>query len=183
MRADSHAEGTAPVRRLVLLRHAKAEPGRGVVTDDQRPLALTGRKQASRVGMALTAARLVPDLALVSSALRTRQTWDLASAHLDGAADVVLQVRDELYESSVKDVVALLRDVPDHVRTVLVVGHEPTMAATAAHLAGEGSDDAALAQVRVGVPTATYSVLESADLPWSGWGRSAVRLVHVGRPS
>ena len=173
-----------PRRRLVLLRHAKAEPGRGVVVDDRRPLALNGRKQAGRVGMALTAAGLVPDLALVSSALRTRQTWDLASAHLDGASGIELQVRDELYEASVGDVLDLLREVPPAMGTVLVICHEPTMAATASYLAAEGSDDAALAQVRVGVPTATYSVLETAaDRPWSDWGRAAARLVHVGRPS
>lgn len=166
----------------MLLRHAKAEPGRGVVVDDQRPLALNGRKQAGRVGMALTAGGLVPELALVSSALRTRQTWDLASAHLGGAG-VEVQVRDELYEASVGDVLELLREVPVPVRTVLVVGHEPTMAATAAYLAADGSDAAALAQVRVGVPTATYSVLDSADRPWAEWGRGSARLVHVGRPS
>jgi phosphohistidine phosphatase len=66
---------------------------------------------------------------------------------------------------------------------VLVIGHEPTMAATAAYLAAPGSDDAALAQVRVGVPTATYSVLESTDLPWSEWGKGTARLLRVGRPS
>jgi phosphohistidine phosphatase len=76
-----------------------------------------------------------------------------------------------------------VRAVDPGVRTVLVVGHEPTMASTAAYLAGPGSDDAALAQVRVGVPTATYSVLESDEVPWSDWGKGAARLAHVGRPS
>jgi phosphohistidine phosphatase len=172
------------VRRLVLLRHAKAEPANesGAEADARRPLALKGRRQASRVGMALTAAGLLPELALVSSSLRTRQTWDLARTHLDGA-DAAVEVRDELYEASVADVLDLVRAVDPGVRTVLVVGHEPTMASTAAYLAGPGSDDAALAQVRVGVPTATYSVLESDEVPWSDWGKGAARLAHVGRPS
>ncbi|AEG44149.1 histidine phosphatase family protein [Isoptericola variabilis] len=183
MNAAKHEDhATTAVRRLVLLRHAKAEPVRDTGTDAERPLALKGRRQASGVGMALTAAGLVPDLALVSSALRTRQTWDLARAHLDGV-DAVVEVRDELYEASVGDVLDLVRAVDPDVGTVLVLGHEPTMAATAAYLAGPGSDDAALAQVRVGVPTATYSVLESAEHPWSEWGKGAARLVHVGRPS
>jgi len=183
MRAVTQAEGDAPTWRLVLLRHAKAEPGKGVLPDDRRPLALNGRKQAGRVGMALTAAGLLPQVALVSSAVRTRQTWDLASAHLDGSSGTALEVRDELYEASVRDVLGLLRGVEASTRTVLVIGHEPTMAATAAYLAAEGSEPAALAQVRVGVPTATYSVLESAEHPWADWGRGSARLVHVGRPS
>ncbi|WP_425953950.1 SixA phosphatase family protein [Xylanimonas sp. McL0601] len=168
------------VRRLVLLRHAKAEPGRDEVPDEMRPLATNGRKQAGGVGKTFSAAGLAPELALVSTALRTRQTWDLLAKHLDGPQGEV-RLEPELYEASVADVLELVRSVADGVRTVLVVGHEPTMAATAAHLAGPGSDDAALAQVRVGVPTATYSVLESEDA-WADWGRSRARLLTVTRP-
>ncbi|GAB2465876.1 SixA phosphatase family protein [Xylanimonas ulmi] len=167
------------VRRLVLLRHAKAEPGRDRVPDEMRPLATNGRKQAGGVGKAFAAAGLAPDLALVSTALRTRQTWELLSRQLDGAATDV-RLRPELYEASVADVLDLVRSAGG-VATVLVVGHEPTIAATAAHLAGPGSDDAALAQVRVGVPTATYSILESED-DWAVWGRSRARLLTVARP-
>jgi phosphohistidine phosphatase len=184
MKAEAPEDHTATVsRRLVLLRHAKAEPGTGSVPDMQRPLALNGRKQAARVGMAFVSAGLVPELAVLSPSLRTRQTWDLAAAHLEPAGYSRVEVRDELYEASVGDVLDLLRDIDPDVGSVLVVGHEPTMAATAAYLAAPGSDDAALAQVRVGVPTATYSVLESTDLPWSEWGKASARLVHVGRPS
>jgi phosphohistidine phosphatase len=167
-------------RRLVLLRHAKAEPARGEVPDDMRPLALRGRSQAGAVGKALSSAALAPDVALVSTALRTRQTWELLSHHL-GDSRVDVRLRPEIYEAAVADVLGLVRGLDAHVGTVLVVGHEPTMAATAAHLAGPGSDDAALAQVRVGVPTATWSLLES-DLEWADWGRSGARLVEVSRP-
>jgi len=168
-------------RRLVLLRHAKAEPARGEVPDDMRPLALRGRSQAGAVGKAFSAAALVPDVALVSTALRTRQTWELLSSRLHDPSRVLLRLRPEIYEASVADVLALVRGLDPQVGTVLVVGHEPTMAATAAHLAGPGSDDAALAQVRVGVPTATWSLLES-DAEWADWGRGGARLAEVSRP-
>ncbi|WP_308113308.1 SixA phosphatase family protein [Antribacter soli] len=174
-------------RRLVLLRHAKAEPPT-TADDSLRPLALRGREQAGKVGAALAAAGLVPDLVLVSSALRTRQTWDLASGSFGGTRGggpgVAVTVSDELYQANVRDVLALLADVHDDVRTVLVVGHEPTMAAAASFLAGPGSDDASLAQVRVGVPTATYSVLEAPlELRWASWSRSSATLTQVARPS
>lgn len=174
-------DGTSRARRLVLLRHAKAEPA-GAVEDVMRPLALNGRRQAAKVGGALAGAGLVPDLVLVSSAVRTRQTWELLAPHL-GDAQPVVRVRDELYTAGVRDVLALVHGADEQVRTVLVVGHEPTMAATAAYVAGPGSDDAALAQVRVGVPTATYSVLETTEHAWPDWHRSVARLTFVGRPS
>ncbi|PFG42961.1 phosphohistidine phosphatase [Isoptericola jiangsuensis] len=185
MKQPKHADGASiPGRRLVLLRHAKAEPSSGSLPDHDRPLALNGRKQAGRVGMALTAAGLVPDLALVSSALRTRQTWELARGHLgNGGGKIPAEVRDELYVASIADVLDLVRDVDPSVKTLLVVGHEPTMAATAAYVADKGSDEVALAQVRVGVPTATYSVLHAVKQPWREWGKKSASLVRVGRPS
>ena len=168
------------VHRLVLLRHAKAEPAGGV-DDVLRPLALNGRRQAGRVGTALAHSALVPELVLCSSALRTRQTWELLAANLGDVAPEVV-VTDTLYAAGVQDVVDLVRGADSRVRTLLVVGHEPTMAATAAHLAGPGSDSGAVAQVRVGVPTATYSVLESAA-PWGEWDTAVATLSYVGRPS
>lgn len=59
---------------LILLRHAKAEAHN--LEDFQRSLALRGRRQAIAVGEALTEEGLVPDLALVSAAARTKQTWE-----------------------------------------------------------------------------------------------------------
>ncbi|MBD8077599.1 SixA phosphatase family protein [Cellulosimicrobium arenosum] len=175
---SAHAEGGA--RRLVLLRHAKAEPA-GSVDDVLRPLALSGRRQAPRVGEALRSSGLVPESVLCSSALRTRQTWELLAAHLGDVEPDVL-TSDVLYAAEVGDVLDLVRATDPRVRTLLVVGHEPTMAATATYLADPASDDGALAQVRVGVPTATYSVLESAA-PWQEWDKRGSLLTYVGRPS
>ncbi|MGW6005440.1 SixA phosphatase family protein [Oerskovia enterophila] len=179
--SDAAGSGVAGgTHRLVLLRHAKAEPAGGV-DDVLRPLALNGRRQAGRVGAALAHSALVPELVLCSSALRTRQTWDLLAAHLGDVAPEVV-VTDTLYAAGVRDVLDMVRGADSRVRTLLVVGHEPTMAATAAHLAGPGSDSGALAQVRVGVPTATYSVLESST-PWGEWDGAVANLSYVGRPS
>jgi phosphohistidine phosphatase len=55
------------------------------------------------------------------------------------------------------------------------------MSACAAFLAGPGSDEMSLAQVRVGVPTAAWSLLQS-DNPWADWGRGTAQLLIVSRP-
>lgn len=166
--------------QLVLLRHAQAEPG-GSLDDTLRPLALPGRTQATGVGDGLAAAGLVPDAVLVSSALRTRQTWDLVRAGLGLPADVAT-FSDDVYSAGVRSLLELLRTTDEGVGTLLVVGHEPTVSQTAAALAGPGSDDAAVARVRVGVPTATYSVLEVAG-PWATLEPDAARLLAVVSPA
>jgi phosphohistidine phosphatase len=170
---------TGTARRLVLLRHAKAEPA-GSGPDHARPLALRGRAQATTVGQTLTASGLVPDVVLCSSALRTRQTWDLVAGRLPATPHVT--VDDALYELTVRGLLAVVRELPDTARTVLVVGHEPTMGAGSAFFAGPGSEAGSLALARVGLPTGGYGLLE-ADAPWSDWDRGAASLRYAGRPA
>ena len=167
-----------PAHRLILLRHAKAEHPEGML-DHQRPLSLTGRRQSGRVGAQLAEAGLVPDRVLCSTSLRTRQTWDLVRGTL--GAEPALDLSDDVYDAGVGSLLDLLLRLPEDARTVLVVGHEPTMSRLAATLAGPGSDEAALARVQVGVPTASWSVLDVAE-PWARLGGGAATLVRLGVP-
>ena len=121
------AASLAP-RTLILLRHAAAaNPGR--VADHDRPLSDAGATDAAAAG-AWLAAHLPPiDVVLCSTAKRARQTWT--------AMGLVAPVEflEELYGAGIDDVVEILADTPAEARTVLVVGHAPTMPATAQDLA------------------------------------------------
>ncbi len=167
-------------RRLVLLRHAKAEHA-GSVADQLRPLAMLGRHQCSDVGQQLATAGLVPELVLVSSAVRTRQTWDLVRAGLGDVPEPELRVLDELYDAGPRDVLALLRALDERTGSVLVVGHEPTMSVTATLLADPTPPVGDLGQLHTGLPTAGYAVLEAP--PWPQVDRSGLRLLEVARPA
>lgn len=169
-------------RRLVLLRHAKAEPAGESTGDEVRPLAVAGRRQAGRVGAVLMAGGLVPELALVSPAVRTRQTWELLRGAFGGAEPEV-QHDDVVYTGGVGELLATLREVDERVRTVLVVGHEPTMSSAAAALAGPGSDTAALMRVRAHLSTGAYAVLELEDgRHWDALTSGSARLRTVVSP-
>src|SRR4051794_41904037 len=72
------------VGTLVLLRHAKSAWPEGV-PDHERPLAGRGRRDAPEAGRWLRQVGLQFDLVLCSTALRARQTWELAAAELDTA--------------------------------------------------------------------------------------------------
>lgn len=170
-----------PTYQLVLLRHAKAEAAESLA-DHLRPLALDGRRQATGVGAALRDAGLVPEAVLVSSAVRTRQTWDLVRTGLEVPAEVAT-LSDAVYDAGVRELLELVRAVPESTHRLLVVGHEPTVSQTAATLADPAeSDPAALARVRAGVPTATFSVLESAA-PFAAWAPGAAHLRAVVAPA
>jgi len=169
---------TAP-RRLVLLRHAKAEHG-GDIADHLRPLSLVGRRQAAGVGSTLRAAGMIPELVLCSSSVRTHQTWDLVRSAL--GAQPALEISDALYTARVRALLDLVRTVPSDIRTILVVGHEPTVSEAAATLAGPDSDEPCLARVRIGMPTGSYSILET-DVDWSQLEPDGARLVRLVTPA
>lgn len=112
------------MRRLVVLRHAKSAWPEGV-PDYRRPLADRGRRDAPEVGRWLAGALDRLDLALVSPATRTRQTWDLVSAELSATPDV--RHDEQLYGEGAPAVLSVLGTVPDEARTVLLIGHNPDL--------------------------------------------------------
>ena len=166
-------------RRLILLRHAKAEPGGGLA-DALRPLAMTGRRQCGDIGTHLATRVLIPELVLVSSAVRTQQTWDLVRQAMGDVPEPEVVITDELYDAGPRGVLALLQEIDERVASVLVVGHEPTMSVTASMLADPTPPVGDLGQLHVGLPTGGYAVLEVAE--WSGVDRGSLRLLEVGRP-
>ncbi len=132
-------------------------------------------------GAWLAQAGLVPDHALVSSARRAQETW--AALAGGGGWQVEPDVSRLLYSAEPETVIDLIREVPDHARSVVVVGHNPTMAYLA-HMIDDGSgDDAAAAELTSrGFPTCSLAVFEY-DGDWADLDVTSARLVafHVGR--
>lgn len=171
---------TGRPHRLVLLRHAKAEP-HGGVADALRPLAVHGRRQCTEVGTRLLTSGLLPEVVLVSAAVRTRQTWELVRSAMGDAPDPEVLVTDDLYGAGPRDVLALLHGLDARVGSVLVVGHEPAMSTLAVLLADPTPPVGELATLHHGLPTAGYAVLAPQD--WAGLDRAGARLLEVGRPA
>ncbi|MEU5806759.1 MULTISPECIES: SixA phosphatase family protein [unclassified Streptomyces] len=142
-------------RRIVLLRHAKADWPQ--VADHDRPLAERGRKEAPAAGLKLAEAGIAFDLALCSTAARTRETWKLAVQELPHRPKTVYEER--LYEASLGELIALLNETPDEVADLLVIGHNPGMHALADALAGRVEGDALARMTRSGFPTAALAVV------------------------
>ena len=145
------------MKRLILLRHAKTERRAASGEDIDRALTDEGRRAAASVGQALAAAGLIPDLALVSPAVRARQTYDALAPALP---DVRLQTAPELYEAPAQ----VLRAAAERAQadTVLVVAHNPGVGALAlalvqACVAVGVEERSALEQ---GFPTATAAAFE-----------------------
>ncbi|MEU9718197.1 histidine phosphatase family protein [Streptomyces sp. NPDC047976] len=142
-------------RRIALLRHAKADWPQ--VSDHDRPLAERGRKDAPAVGLKLAETGITFDLALCSTAARTRETWKLAVQNLPSRPKTSYEER--IYEASPGELIALLNETPDEVSDLLVIGHNPGMHALADVLSGRSEGDTLARMTRTGFPTAALAIV------------------------
>ncbi len=167
-----------PARQLIVMRHAKAEPGGE--TDHERELAQRGWDDATEAGRWLAGRGLVPDGVLVSSARRTTSTW-MAVAE-GGSFEVEPTPLEGLYSAGPESALDLVRETADDVRTLVVIGHNPTIAYLAQLLDDGSGDDEAGHDMAIGFPTGALAVFAVTG-SWSGLELASARLVafHVGR--
>jgi phosphohistidine phosphatase len=107
---------------LHLLRHAKSS-WKEDIADRERPLNRRGREAARLVGRHLPAAVGAIDVVLCSSAVRTRETLDLALAGF--APRPRCMIEDELYLADRDKLVERLQCLAESDVNALVIGHNP----------------------------------------------------------
>jgi phosphohistidine phosphatase len=163
---------------LWILRHAKTVPDPPAgKTDHERPLAPRGRRDADALGLRLADPGFGPGhrpaLVLCSTATRTVQTAERVLAALDHPPEVAY--RRALYGASPDQVLGELRGVEGGVRSVMVVGHNPT-----AHdlVAGVGREPPASSSF----PTCALAVYELSVEAWSEVAMGTGTLLGLYQP-
>lgn len=148
-------------KTLILFRHAKSSWADDV-HDHERPLAERGRKAAPLMAKWLAGTGLKPTVALVSTAARTQETWELAAPAL---GRIVRRDVGEIYEAPAERIVEAIRGVEPSVETLLVIGHNPGLEDLAQLLMkSEGGKPGR--RLREKFPTAAIAVLA---LPVHDW--------------
>lgn len=109
------------MKRLLLLRHAKAE--RGGADDLKRVLEKRGIKDSALMGRFLHEKAYVPELILSSNSTRTRQTLEHLLPELGTKPKI--EYLAELYLAEPDAILALIRNAPDSAGSLMIVGHNP----------------------------------------------------------
>ena len=150
--------------RLILMRHAKSSWADATQRDLDRPLNKRGRRAAALVGAWMARHGYRPDLALVSSARRTQETWAAIVAEVGPAETTHVP---ELYHAGPDSMRAVLHRAGD-VGTVLILGHQPGVGAFASRLLAAPPADPDFARY----PTAATAVIDFDKTAWAdvGWG-------------
>ncbi len=147
------------MRRLILMRHAKSDWSHGT-SDHDRPLNPRGRGAAEALGNWLRTEGLLPDAVLCSTAARTRETCALLNLPESCAVEHLRQ----LYLAEPDEIIAILRQRATG-DTVLLVAHNPGIAAAAALLLQQTPNQGAFDRYPSGATTVMDFDIDSwADL-------------------
>jgi phosphohistidine phosphatase len=160
-----------------VVRHAKADAG---AVDLGRRLTRRGERDAAALGRWISTAALVPDLVVVSPATRARQTWECAAAQLPGAAPDVA-IDDGVYDNEVDALLSIIRATPSGVRTLALLGHNPSTHALATFVDDGAADRGLREKLSDGFPTSAAAAFDVPDWRKVGPGTGLLIGFTVGR--
>ncbi|ADL00131.1 putative protein [Brevundimonas subvibrioides] len=146
------------MHRLILMRHAKTERAAASGLDRDRALTPRGLEDAILMGGILADKGLRPDLALVSPAVRTRQTWDAVQEAL---GDVEVRIEPRLYDASPETIRRLVEDAEEQAGCLLVMAHNPGVHTLAIdYLTESAASPSVMDRMAGGFPTGAAAIFE-----------------------
>jgi phosphohistidine phosphatase len=152
------------MRRLLLLRHAKAERSIPGASDRDRGLIERGRKDACKIGTYMASHALLPDRVLLSPVARTQETWKFAAKAFKPAPGAGMV--EKLYDATPHCILAVIKDIAANVHTALIIGHNPGLHELALMLVASG-DLEARERLREKLPTCGLVIIDFAFDDWN----------------
>ncbi len=165
-------------RRLVLLRHAKSSWQTADIEDHDRPLNRRGERAGTLLA-AYFATRGGFELILCSSARRTQQTLDRIRPAFSPSPEILIE--DGLYLASAATLLKRIIAVPDEVRNLLVIAHNPGTQELAERLAAH-STPKLRARLSGKFPTGAAASYRIAG-PWRGMTDASIFLTELVTPA
>lgn len=171
------------MKRLLLLRHAKAVASGPNIDDHARALADRGRSDAPAIGRYMVKQGLEPDLVLASTARRTVETAELVFAEFRTPPEIAYL--DALFLAEAEGITAVIRRVPRKQGCVCIVGHNPGLEVCASALAREPvkrKERDYFDAIEEKFPTGALAVLDFDVEQWRDVRPGEGRLVDFVRP-
>lgn len=169
------------MKRLFLLRHAKAAPAESGTEDFDRTLMLSGMQDAGAMARYLRKNDHAVELILCSPAARTTQTAELVLHQIPSE----IEYREALYLADAARILAAVRGAPAAVASLMVVGHNPGLETCAASLAREPvrpKERARFDALEEKFPTCALAILDFDAGRWRDVAQGSGKLVDFVRP-
>jgi len=162
----------------MLLRHAKTERPEPGQRDRDRKLVKRGRSDAETIAGYVVHHDLIPDLALVSPARRTQETWELIA---NGFRKAPRHIEEErIYNASTDSLMTLIGGTRG-AHSLLIIGHNPGLYEVALLLVASG-DIAMRERLAEKLPTSGLVIIDFAFDAWTKLRPQSGRLEHFVTP-
>ena len=127
-------------KKLLIIRHAKAENGDFKIEDFDRPLSQTGIDEAEEMGQKLLQKNIIPDGIVSSPALRAISTAQLISNECGfNQKNIILE--PNIYEASVSQILKSINNIDNSLNFVALLGHNPGLTMLARDLTNADISD------------------------------------------
>lgn len=114
------------MKSICLIRHAKSSWDDEQAEDFERLLNARGREDAPKMGQRLFASGFKPQLIISSPAFRASSTARRLSRELAyNTGEIVYERR--IYDAHLNTLINCIHEIPDSIRQVALVGHNPGM--------------------------------------------------------
>jgi phosphohistidine phosphatase len=115
-----------PKRELILIRHTKSSWTDFNVSDFEHPIKEDRIDDAINMAARLKKMDVKPDLIICSPAKRTQQTANYFCEKLKYKVEQ-MQLDKRIYESSPEDILQVVQEIGAENKTVLLIGHNPSI--------------------------------------------------------
>jgi len=156
------------MKKLLLIRHAKAEQGTNTA-DFERPLTKSGINDATIMAQRLVNKGYKPELIVASPSLRTHTTANIFSEHL---LSHEVETNIKIYDASESTLLHIINTLPDERDVIAIVGHNPGISQILYYLTGKIKD----------VPTCALAVIEFDETEWKALSMEMGELIYYDEP-
>ncbi|MFN4812969.1 MAG: SixA phosphatase family protein [Bacteroidota bacterium] len=124
------------MKKLILVRHAKAELLPSNKTDFDRKLTSSGKDDAVSMAELLSKKITCPEVFISSTAKRAFSTCKRFAKAFEFDINLVVE-QPKIYEASAQTLLDIVHDIDDHFQSAIMFGHNPGFTQLACYLSGD----------------------------------------------
>lgn len=140
---------------LLIIRHAKADLPKDILSDFDRPLLPKGKSDAEELGSFLKENHIKPEMMICSPAKRTQETLSKLNKHLSIKKEDIIY-EDKIYEASKKSLLEIINNLDNSKNLIALIGHNNGISDLAEYLTNKF----------ITLPTSGALLIE---LPFESW--------------
>ncbi len=160
------------MKKLYIIRHAKAEEGVEMQADFERSLEEKGINDAHKIGINLQKQGIIPQKMYVSPAYRTKQTAEILAENLSFDKSTIIYEKN-LYDATHTDFLNVITHFDNQAEVIFLIGHNPSCTMVADYLT-----DANVSFM----PTCAVACLELKTDDWAAVSHNTATLLWLKSP-